>query len=145
MGWMLYFYRNKTVFISSGGDYDLKSCNCGGKFKNHDFRRSQRFPLDGTSIWKLKISCHFLQFAKTENIWLKSALKVEGSILLTSGETLYVEGLYAFADFRKEWQLQEKGDKVKDHPQEALTQLSPAYKVGRLWRIAKKDTVRLNG
>jgi hypothetical protein len=41
--------------------------------------------LDDTSIWKLKISCHFLHLAKTEDIWLKSALKVERDILLTSG------------------------------------------------------------
>ena len=85
MGWMLYFYRNETVFISSGGDYDLKSCYCGGRFKNHDFRRSQRFPLDGTSIWKLKISCHFLHFDQTEDIGLKSAMKGERGDSLTSG------------------------------------------------------------
>jgi len=99
---MPYFYGNETVPISSGGGYNVKSCYCGGRFKDHDFRKSSRFPLDGTSIWKLKISCHFLQFAKTENIWLKSALKVERDILLTSGETSYVEGLYAFAGFKKE-------------------------------------------
>jgi len=85
---MLYFYRNETVSISSGGDYDLKSCYCKGRFKNHGFRRSQRFPLDGTSIWKLKISCHFLHFVKTENIRLKSALNVERDVLLTRGSTL---------------------------------------------------------
>ncbi len=28
MGWMLYIYRNKTVFIRPGGDYDLRSCYC---------------------------------------------------------------------------------------------------------------------
>ena len=44
--------------------------------------------MDGTSIWKLKISCHFLHSVKTENIWLKSALKVERDILLTSGRSL---------------------------------------------------------
>jgi hypothetical protein len=34
----------KTVFISSGGDYDSKSWYCKGRFKNHDFRRSHRLP-----------------------------------------------------------------------------------------------------
>jgi hypothetical protein len=34
---------------------------------------------------KLRIACQFLHFAKTEDIWLKSALKVERSVLLTSG------------------------------------------------------------
>lgn len=30
MGWMLYFYRNETVFTSPGGDYDLK-CRIEGR------------------------------------------------------------------------------------------------------------------
>jgi len=38
-----------------------------------------------------------------------------------------------------------RNGEVKDHPQEALTQLDPAYKVGRAWRIAKKDIVWLRG
>jgi hypothetical protein len=37
--------------------------------------------------------------------------------------------------------LQEESGEVKNHPQEALTQLDPAFKVGRAWRIAKKDIV----
>jgi hypothetical protein len=44
-----------------------------------------------TPIWesfgssKARVPCQFLHFAKTEDIWLKSALKVERSVLLTSG------------------------------------------------------------
>jgi hypothetical protein len=41
--------------------------------------------------------------------------------------------------------LQEESDEVKDHPQEALTQLDPADKVGRTWRVAKKGMVWLRG
>ena len=39
----------------------------------------------------------------------------------------------------------EESDEVKDHPQEALTQVDPADKVGRTWRVAKKDMVWLRG
>jgi len=82
---MLYFCRDETVFINSVGDYDLKSCYCGGRFKNHDFRRSPKFPLDGTSIWKLKISCQYVHFAQTEDIWLKSAFEWKRGVLLSTG------------------------------------------------------------
>jgi hypothetical protein len=42
------------------------------------------------------ISCHFLHFAKTEDIWLKSALKAERSVLLTSGGKKSVIGPPAY-------------------------------------------------
>ena len=56
----------------------------GGGFKNHDQNKLEA-PSDGISILKLNTACQFLDFAKTEDIWLKSALKVERGVLLTSG------------------------------------------------------------
>jgi hypothetical protein len=38
-----------------------------------------------TANARSKISCHFLHFAKTEDIWLKSALEGERGVLLTTG------------------------------------------------------------
>ena len=79
------FLQEKKVFINSGGDYDSKSWYCKGRFKNHDQNKLEA-PSDGISILKLNIACQFLHFAKTEDIWLKSALKVERGVLLTSPE-----------------------------------------------------------
>jgi hypothetical protein len=42
----------------------------------------------GGGMQHLKISCQFLHFAKTEDIGLKSALKVERGVPLTSGRTV---------------------------------------------------------
>jgi len=87
----------KTVFISSGV-ITIRKVGIVRGDSRITISEEVIDSLDDTSIWKLKIYCHFLHFAKTEDIGLKCCMGARFLKKRSTGET--VEKLFSIVNAR---------------------------------------------
>ena len=81
------YKRIKKLGLSHGNKHHLLNANFS--FCSNQPINVNSSPLLVIGILcNMRISCHFLHFDQTEDIWLKSALKVKGGVLLTSESNL---------------------------------------------------------
>jgi hypothetical protein len=71
----------------------------GTKMDNRCFKEGSQYEVTPMTrvlgVFNTRVSCHFLHFAKTEDIWLKSALEGGRGVLLTSGRSSQFQEKFA--------------------------------------------------